>query len=208
MTREERITTMENQKVLNGRVFDPDILTKFGISNLFDALATKCGDVKNAGLPKRFLKGKYQLLFEFINKLDELEEINLSAIMLECECVEGKTRGRSQVTDVLEQQAALKREVTDLTEILNNKILNNKEIEIASLRSELQKAVSRGPGTSDENEQVLQKLRDENERLLKTNASPSEEVKALNMQLIKAHEDANERLSLFMCIPNPFPHPS
>jgi len=63
MTREERITAMENQKVLNGRVFDPDILTKFGISNLFDALATKRGDVKNAGLPKRFLKGKYQLLF-------------------------------------------------------------------------------------------------------------------------------------------------
>jgi len=86
---------MENQKVLNGRVFDPDILTKFGISNLFDALATKNGDVKNAGLSKRFLKGKYQLFFEFIKKvasaadlflmekLDELEEINLSAIMLE-----------------------------------------------------------------------------------------------------------------------------
>ncbi|KAH0635929.1 hypothetical protein KY289_035844 [Solanum tuberosum] len=129
MTREERITAMENQKVLNGKVFDPDILTKFGISNLFDALATKNGDVKNAGLSKRFLKGKYQLFFEFINKvasaadlflmekLDELEEINLSAIMLE---------------------------LTDLTEILNNK-----EIEIASLRSELEKVVSRGPGTSD-----------------------------------------------------------
>jgi len=123
-----------------------------------------------------------------------------AATLLECECVEGKARGRSQVTDVLEQQAALKREVTDLTEILNNK-----EIEIASLRSELQKAVSRGPGTSDGNEQVLQKLRDENERLLKTNASLSEEVKALNMQLIKAHEDANERLSLFMRTLNPLP---
>ncbi|KAG5598615.1 hypothetical protein H5410_029985 [Solanum commersonii] len=146
MTRDEQITTMENQKVLNGRVFDPDILTKFGMSNLFYAfsiqswnhlfeppvlylhepevskffykmellesggiattvrnvetcldeeilgiilgvpmegirtikgckpssdftkLATKCGDVKNAGLLKRFLKWDYQLLFEFINK--------------------------------------------------------------------------------------------------------------------------------------------
>ncbi|KAG5620861.1 hypothetical protein H5410_006079, partial [Solanum commersonii] len=38
MTREERITIMENQKVLNGRVFDPDILTKFGMSNPFDAI--------------------------------------------------------------------------------------------------------------------------------------------------------------------------
>ncbi|KAH0644503.1 hypothetical protein KY284_032387 [Solanum tuberosum] len=139
MTREERITTMENQKVLNGRVFNPDILTKFEISNLFNALASKREDVKNAGLSKRFLKGKYQLLFEFINKV---------------------------------------------------------------------LVVSRGPSTSDGNEQVLQKLRDENERLLKTNPSPSEEVKALNMQLIKAYEDANEHLSLFMRTLNPFPLPS
>ncbi|KAG5581135.1 hypothetical protein H5410_051762 [Solanum commersonii] len=35
MTKEERITAMENQKILNGRVFDPDILTKFSMSNLF-----------------------------------------------------------------------------------------------------------------------------------------------------------------------------
>ncbi|KAG5581184.1 hypothetical protein H5410_051811 [Solanum commersonii] len=147
MTREERIKAMENQKVLNGRVFDPDILTKFGMSNLFDVvsiqgwnhlfeppvpylhkpevceffykmellegggimttvgnveicldeeilaiilgvhvegsrtiegckpssdftkLATKRGDVKRAGLPKKFLKWEYQLLFEFINKM-------------------------------------------------------------------------------------------------------------------------------------------
>ncbi|KAH0644959.1 hypothetical protein KY284_032843 [Solanum tuberosum] len=147
MTREERIAAMENQKVLNGRVFDPDILTKFGMSNLFDVvsiqgwnhlfetpvpylhepevreffykmellegggitttvrdveicldeemlgiilgvpvegirmiegckpssdfikLATKCGDVKRSGLPKKFLKGDYQLFFEFINKV-------------------------------------------------------------------------------------------------------------------------------------------
>ncbi|KAH0650147.1 hypothetical protein KY284_030059 [Solanum tuberosum] len=189
MTREERIMAMENRKVLNGRVFNPGILTKFGLSNLFDALVSKREDVKNAGLPKRFLKGEYKLFFLlFINKvlvprtekrtvayvadlflmekLDELEEINLPAIMLECECVKGKSRSRSQ------------------------------------------KAVSRGLGTSDGNEQVLQKLRDENERLLKTNASPSEEVKALNMQLIKAHEDANEHLSMFMRTLNPFPLPS
>uniref|UniRef100_A0A0V0GR89 Putative ovule protein n=1 Tax=Solanum chacoense TaxID=4108 RepID=A0A0V0GR89_SOLCH len=35
MTREERVTQMEKQKVLNGRVFDPDIMTEFGMSNLF-----------------------------------------------------------------------------------------------------------------------------------------------------------------------------
>jgi len=93
--------------------------------------------------------------------------------------------------------------VTDLTGILNDK-----EVEIAKLNSELQKVVSRGPGTSDGNEQVLQKLRDENTMLLKTNASLSEEVKALNRQLIKVHEDANEPLSLFRRILTPLPLPS
>ncbi|KAH0645534.1 hypothetical protein KY284_033418 [Solanum tuberosum] len=38
-------------------------------SSDFTKLATKRGDVKNAGLPIKFLKGEYQLLFEFINKV-------------------------------------------------------------------------------------------------------------------------------------------
>ncbi|KAH0746063.1 hypothetical protein KY285_007720 [Solanum tuberosum] len=67
--------------------------------------ATKRGDIKRASLPKKFLMGEYQLLFELINKvlvprsekrivasaadlflmehLDELEAINLPTIMLE-----------------------------------------------------------------------------------------------------------------------------
>lgn len=66
---------------------------------------TKYGDIKRVGLPTKFLKGEYQLMFEFINKvlvpksekrivasvtdlylmeqLDELEAINLPVIMLE-----------------------------------------------------------------------------------------------------------------------------
>ncbi|KAG5630701.1 hypothetical protein H5410_002418 [Solanum commersonii] len=38
-------------------------------SSDFTKLATKHGDVKRAGLSKKFLKGKFQLLFEFINKV-------------------------------------------------------------------------------------------------------------------------------------------
>ncbi|KAH0644747.1 hypothetical protein KY284_032631 [Solanum tuberosum] len=38
-------------------------------SSDFTKLATKYGDVKNAGLPIKFLKGEYQLPFEFINKV-------------------------------------------------------------------------------------------------------------------------------------------
>ncbi|KAG5592065.1 hypothetical protein H5410_042579 [Solanum commersonii] len=109
-------------KVLNGRVFDPNILTKFGMANLvnvvtiqgwnqlfespipylhepevhkffykmelleeggikaivkngckltgdFSKLATKREDAKCTGLPKKFLKWEYQLMFEFINKV-------------------------------------------------------------------------------------------------------------------------------------------
>ncbi|KAG5582200.1 hypothetical protein H5410_052827 [Solanum commersonii] len=38
MMREERIAKMKHQKVLNGRVFDTDIVTKFGMTTLFDAV--------------------------------------------------------------------------------------------------------------------------------------------------------------------------
>ncbi|KAH0685848.1 hypothetical protein KY285_016403 [Solanum tuberosum] len=78
--------------------------------------------------------------------------------LLECECVEGKTKGRSMVADVLEQQASLKRKVTDLTAILIDK-----EVEMVTLKENLHKYVSGGPGSSDGNEKVLQKLKDENE---------------------------------------------
>ncbi|KAH0745930.1 hypothetical protein KY285_007587 [Solanum tuberosum] len=273
---------MKNQKVLNGRVFDPDILTAFGMSNLFDAIslqgwghlfepptpylhepevcefyynmellddggirtiindikifldeeslgiilgvlvngiqsiedckpsseflkqATKRGDIKRVGLPNKFLKGEYQLLFEFINKvlvpqtekktitsaadmflmekLDELEEINLPALMLNiCTGAFGKRRTWEG---------------------------HGKEVEIAQLKSKLQKVVSKGPGTSGVDEQVVQQLRDENELLLKSNASLSKEVKALNKQIIQAHEAANERMSLLMRTLNPLPPPS
>jgi len=114
--------------------------------------------------------------------------------------MEGPTKGRSQVAAVLEQQATLKREMDDLTHLLNDK-----EVEIAKLKSELQKAISGGLGTSHANEEVLQKLRDENALLLKTNASLSGEVKDLNRQIIKAHEDAIERILLFMRTLSPLP---
>ncbi|KAG5594699.1 hypothetical protein H5410_035931 [Solanum commersonii] len=96
MTREKRIVERKKQKVLNGRVFDPEILTEFEVeifldeetlgiilvpvkgirsikgckpSSEFTKQATKHGDIKCASLPKKFLKEEYQLMFEFINKL-------------------------------------------------------------------------------------------------------------------------------------------
>ncbi|KAH0696047.1 hypothetical protein KY289_013529 [Solanum tuberosum] len=145
-----------------------------------------------------------KLLFEFINKVlvprTEMRTVASGVDLFHME----KPDELEDISPLpLCWNAAIKWEVTDLTEILNNK-----EIEISTLKSELQKAVSRGPGTSDGNEQVLQKLRDENTMLLKTNASLSEEVKALNRKLIKVHEDANEPLSMFRRILTPLPLPS
>lgn len=76
---------------------------------------------------------------------------------------------------VLEQHATLKREVNDLT---NN--LNTKEVEISKLKSALQKAISSGPGTNQDKEEVLRKFRAENTLLLANNASLSEEIQTLN----------------------------
>ncbi|MDV3177776.1 MAG: hypothetical protein Q8800_02830, partial [Candidatus Phytoplasma australasiaticum] len=71
-----------------------------------------------------------------------------------------------------------------------------KEVEVATLKSELQKVMSSGPGPYQGNEELLSKLKDENDILKATNASLCEEIKALNKQLIKSHEDANERVLL------------
>ncbi|KAH0665678.1 hypothetical protein KY285_026884 [Solanum tuberosum] len=225
------------------------------LSNCFTKSFTKRGDVKTAGLPKKFLKGSYQLLFEFINKvlvprsekrtvtstvdlflmekLDELDKINLPSIMLEHmhrvmtwkeakheisygyllnlvfnhfkvplgKRVPGTTKQTFTMSTLL--NATLKNEVTDLT-----KILSDKEVEITRLKSKMQKTISRGPGTSEGHEQVLQALRDENTMLLKTNASLSEEIKSLNKQLIQSHKSVNERMLLLMRTLNPSPPPS
>ncbi|KAG5605122.1 hypothetical protein H5410_026614 [Solanum commersonii] len=41
LIREERVKKMEQQRVLNGRVFDPDILTRFGMANLVDVVTIR-----------------------------------------------------------------------------------------------------------------------------------------------------------------------
>lgn len=80
--------------------------------------------------------------------------------LLEYECAEGQIPGCSQVAVILEQQATLKCEVDD---IIN--ILNAKEVEIATLKFKLQKVISSRPNTSQDSEEVLRKLRAENELL-------------------------------------------
>ncbi|KAG5584713.1 hypothetical protein H5410_045147 [Solanum commersonii] len=44
LTRGERIAEIEKQKVLNGRVFDPEILTEFGMSTHFDFVSLQSWD--------------------------------------------------------------------------------------------------------------------------------------------------------------------
>ena len=59
----------------------------------------------------------------------------------DCECIEGEAPGRSQVAAVLEQLVVLKREVDDITVLLDDK-----EVEVVTLKSNLQKVLSRGLG--------------------------------------------------------------
>lgn len=57
------------------------------------------------------------------------------SIQLGCECIEGPTKGRSQVAAVLEKHATLKREVDDLTFLLNDKEVNISNIMNFRMRS-------------------------------------------------------------------------
>ncbi|KAH0742983.1 hypothetical protein KY290_030976 [Solanum tuberosum] len=176
-------------------------------SSEFTKQATKRGDIKCASLPKIFLKGEYQLMFEFINKVlvprtekrtvasdvadlvmtwklakhgihygyllnhvfkhfevplgrgvpGTMKQMFTVVTLLECECVEGKA----------------------------NVIVNDKEVEIAQLKFQLQRAISKRPSTNVVDKKEVEKLRAENEKLLKTNVSLSEEFKALNKQIIQ-----------------------
>ncbi|KAH0776523.1 hypothetical protein KY290_007934 [Solanum tuberosum] len=182
-----------------------------------------------AGIPKKFLEGRFQLYFGFVNKvilprtekrivasvvdlllmeaLINVEDINLPAIMLsictrlsllrtvstawdmgicrrvfnhfaiplgkgikgtikqaisltiliKCECVEGRTgnKGKSQVSELLEQQEQLKHELEEMTVIMASR-----NAEIARLNAQLLIAQAEGPGVEE-----MAALKAENESL-------------------------------------------
>lgn len=54
--------------------------------------------------------------------------------LIYCECIEGKVKSKSQVSELLQQQEGLKREMEDLTNLLAAK-----ELEITCLKSLLDK---------------------------------------------------------------------
>lgn len=122
--------------------------------------------------------------------------------LCDCECIEGEAPGRSQVAAILEQQSVLKRAVDDLTVLVAPK-----EVDVVTLKSELQKVLSREPGPDQVDDSELWMLRAESDQLKTTNASLTEEVQALNKQLIKSHEDAKERVMLLLQTLQP-PSPS
>ncbi|KAH0686307.1 hypothetical protein KY289_017059 [Solanum tuberosum] len=179
------------------------------------------GDIKRAGLPKKFLKWEYQLLFEFINKalvprsekriiasaadlflmeqLDELEAINLPVIMLEHmhKVMTWKNAkhgipygyllnhvfehfrvplGRGVPGTVKQMFSSATLLKCECTEGKVKVTLSAKEVEIARLKAPMQQTISRGPDTSVERKEEVEKLRAENAQLLETNASLGEEV--------------------------------
>ncbi|KAH0665067.1 hypothetical protein KY285_026273 [Solanum tuberosum] len=116
---------------------------------------------------------------------------------------EGKVKTKSRVSELLEKQDTLKRELEDFTTFLSAK-----DAEIARLRALLQQAQSEGPGTSSKTKEEVDKLRVDNAQLLESNASLSEEVKPLTEKLLQAHADANLRLNLVLQSFSPRPPPS
>ncbi|KAH0714884.1 hypothetical protein KY284_007789 [Solanum tuberosum] len=198
-------------------------------SSEFTEWATKCGDIKRAGLPKKFLRGEYQLMFEFINKvlvpwsqkrnaisatdlflmeqLDELETINLSPIMLEHmhRVMTWKNAKHGIPYGYLLNHVFnhFEWELNDLTVTLNTK-----EVEIAQLKAQMQQTICKGLGTSSVDKEKVERLRNKNAQLLKTNASLSEEVQSLNKHIIQAHVDAKECMTLLLTSFTPNPPPS
>ncbi|KAH0745901.1 hypothetical protein KY285_007558 [Solanum tuberosum] len=65
--------------------------------------------------------------------------------LIECECIEGKVKYKSQVSELLQQQEVLNRKMKDVTTLVDIK-----ELEITSLEALLQrkKEQSQGPSPS------------------------------------------------------------
>ncbi|KAK4707329.1 hypothetical protein R3W88_033103 [Solanum pinnatisectum] len=108
-------------------------------------------------------------------------EAQNATTLLECECTERKVKAKSHVSDLLEQQESIRRELNDLI------------------------TISQGPGTSVADKEEVKRLRAENAQLLKTNATLNEEVQALNKQIIQAHVDTNNRMNLLLQSFSPHP---
>ncbi|KAH0650082.1 hypothetical protein KY284_029994 [Solanum tuberosum] len=195
-------------------------------SSDFVQRATKRGDIKHVGLPKQFLRGEYQLLFEFINKvlvpmsekrtvasaadlfhmeqLDELEAINLPATMLEYmhRVMTWKNARHGIPYEYLLNYVfehfgvAFGRGVPGTVKhmfspatLLECKCAEGKVKGKSYVFDLLEHSVG---------QEKVDKLKAENAQLLKTNASLSEEVQALNKKLLQAHVDANNRMTLLL----------
>ncbi|KAK4730020.1 hypothetical protein R3W88_023008 [Solanum pinnatisectum] len=123
--------------------------------------------MRRVGVQKKLIKGEYQLLFEFVNKvlLPRTEKrIVASATDL-------------FIMESLEYQ--LKHELEEITVCVSNK-----DVEISLIKAELLKEQSEGPGTAEVNE-----LRKKNDVLKAQNV-------AIQEKLIKDNDEANARLTL------------
>ncbi|KAH0635615.1 hypothetical protein KY289_035530 [Solanum tuberosum] len=99
--------------------------------------------------------------------------------LVECECIEGRARPLSKMSQLVMEQNQLKHELDDMIVLVSNK-----DTYIALLKAQLLKAQIEGPGTKEANT-----LRSENAALLAKNV-------ALQEKMIKDHDEANDRLTL------------
>ncbi|KAH0644978.1 hypothetical protein KY284_032862 [Solanum tuberosum] len=99
--------------------------------------------------------------------------------LVECECMEGRTRQLSNMSQLVVEQGQLKPELEELIVLVRKY-----DVKIALLKAQLVKAQTEGPGLSEVTE-----LRVKNATLLAQNAD-------LQEKLIKAHDAVNDRLTL------------
>ncbi|KAH0700721.1 hypothetical protein KY284_014936 [Solanum tuberosum] len=67
--------------------------------------------------------------------------------LVECECIEGRTRQLSKVSQLVVERHQLKHELEEMTVLVSKK-----DAEIALLKAQLVKAQTEGPGTTEVNE--------------------------------------------------------
>lgn len=101
--------------------------------------------------------------------------------LVECDCIEGKVGHLSKMSELLIEQDQLKHELEDMIALLSKK-----DVEIAMLKAQLDKAQSEGPGSEEVSE------------LRAKNADLTAQVADLKEKLLQLHVDSDARLTLVL----------
>ncbi|KAH0650115.1 hypothetical protein KY284_030027 [Solanum tuberosum] len=205
------VDNLRLQKVLRGRVFYTEILTKPGMDSLVDLVElqswthlfmTKFPVLHEEQVREFYYNVEFaeddtlhtwvgnKILYLDEELLGKIQGVGLDTVgivkqsfslstLVECECIERKSRPLSKMSQLVLEQDQLKHELEEMTVFVGNK-----DAKIALLKAQLLKAQTEGPGTK-----AVKDLRLQNTALLAHNATLQEKA-------IKDNDEANARLTL------------